>query len=537
MDPNDDQRVFIAYVTGTGASDDILHLRWSSDGGKNWSTDARSISVAKNPGVAINTLGMVGFVYQQVVGANWTTILEVSDNGFVSGFSSHTLASTPTNAPSPTPVMATYLGDYIKLQAVENDFYGIFSASNAPVKANFPSGVTYQRNVDWSTQTLLGNDGVTPVAVSIDPFFFKLTVRMPKVATAIANSGFFGDVCRESFVDEMLTVNNSGTGTLRIFNIASTSADFEVPAVLSWPLKVRPGVSVELPIRFKPVAHGSRSGKIEIFSNDPASPHVVDVSGECPSPRLSLVIADTGNLGRACIGSFVDRPLVLVNSGRCPLHVTGITVTGEFLAPEVLSWPVAVGPGDALSVPVRFQPLGFGHKTGTITVISNDPAGPRTVDVSGDSPSGRLVISGSTTFGGVHACCCADRTVVICNAGECALQVSSVQFRRKSRHWRMIHNPFPVALHPGACIPLVIQYRATEKYPRACELVIRSDDPAAPEKRIELLAYTIWDDCHREAREQCEDCRKGCCDRHRGESGCRQGYPCACEDNDDEESD
>jgi hypothetical protein len=61
------------------------------------------------------------------------------------------------------------------------------------------SRVAYQRNVNWATQTLLGNDGVTPVAVSIDPFFFKQTLEIPVVAAAIANSGFFGDVCLSSF--------------------------------------------------------------------------------------------------------------------------------------------------------------------------------------------------------------------------------------------------------------------------------------------------------------------------------------------------
>jgi len=126
--------------------------------------------------------------------------------------------------------MATYLGDYIKLLATGKDFFGIFSASNSPVAANFPSGVTYQRNVNWATQTLLGNDGVTPVAISIDPFFFKLTVKTPAVATAIANSGFFGHVCLGSFVDEMLTINNHGSGTLRIFKITSSSVDFECRA-------------------------------------------------------------------------------------------------------------------------------------------------------------------------------------------------------------------------------------------------------------------------------------------------------------------
>jgi hypothetical protein len=255
VDPKDVNRIYLVYATGTSAADETLHLRWSSDGGQNWFGDVRTIPKAKNPSLAINALGMVGFVYQQVVGANWTTVLEVSEDGFVSSFTSHILASTPTNAPTPASVMATYLGDYIKLQAHFVDFYGIFSASNAANKANFPSGVTYQRNVNWATQTLLANDGVTPVAVSIDPFFFKLKVALAEVATAIADSGFFGDVCLGSFKDEMLTINGRGSATLKISNITSTSVDFEPPSVVSYPLKVEAGDSIEVMIRFKPTDH------------------------------------------------------------------------------------------------------------------------------------------------------------------------------------------------------------------------------------------------------------------------------------------
>ena len=160
VDSNNADRVYIAYMTGTSAADEALHLRWSDDGGQNWFSDVRTIPKAKNPSLAINSHGVVGFVYQQVVGANWMTVLEVSHDGFTASFATHVLAITPTNTPTPVLVMATYLGDYIKLLSVGEDFYGIFSAGNEPVKANFPSGVTYQRNVNWATQTLLGNDGV-----------------------------------------------------------------------------------------------------------------------------------------------------------------------------------------------------------------------------------------------------------------------------------------------------------------------------------------------------------------------------------------
>jgi hypothetical protein len=183
-----------------------------------------------------------------------------------------------------------------------------------------------------------------------------------------------------------------------------------------------------------------------------------------------------------------------------------------------------IAAGGSLAVPIRFQPTGFGPASGTITVFSNDPASPATIAVNGDAPSGLLAVTGSTHFGGVTACCCADRTISICNVGDCKLHVTSVRFKRRSRHWRLINNPFPAALHPGSCLAVVIQYRATEKCARCCELVIESDDPTTPVKILEVLAYTVWN----------EGCQEGCEGCHKGVP-CRQGYECCCEDDEEED--
>ena len=155
--------------------------------------------------------------------------------------------------------------------------------------------------------------------------------------------------------------------------------------------------------------------------------------------------------------------------------------------------------------------------------------------MSGDAPSGKLTVAGSTTFGGVNAGCCADRTLWIGNTGDCALDVTSVRFKRRSRRWRLLNNPFPAKLRPGASLPVVIQYHADEKCPRPCELVIESDDPATPVRFVEALAYTIWDagckeGCDGRGKDDCDGCRKPCCDKR---PPCRQGYPC-CDDDDDD---
>ncbi len=61
-----------------------------------------------------------------------------------------------------------------------------------------------------------------------------------KVATVVANSGSFGNVCLGSIADELLTINNPGTCPLSIFNITG-SGDFLAPSALVYPLLVGSG--------------------------------------------------------------------------------------------------------------------------------------------------------------------------------------------------------------------------------------------------------------------------------------------------------
>ncbi|MGH6835062.1 MAG: choice-of-anchor D domain-containing protein [Methylocella sp.] len=388
--------------------------------------------------------------------------------------------------------------------------------------------ITFTPTAVGTTQTgtirITSNDPVTPTF----DINVTATAGTGSLATAIADHGDFGKVCVGSFRDEPLTLANNGTCKLSVTDIASSSPDFLPPAVASYPLTVAPGTAIEFPIRFQPTGTGPVHASIIIDSDDLAGPKVVRVSGTAPPPWLTSLIADSGNFGKVCIGSFVDEQLILSNSGECLLSISAITSTSiEFLLPQVLSYPIHIGAGDSSPVPIRFQPESFGPKAATITVLSNDPASPSSVTVSGDAPSGKITVTGSTCFGGVPACTCAERVIAICNVGECHLHVLSVKFKRQNRHWKLINNPFPATLHPGSCLNLVIRYKATEQCPRSQDLIITSDDPVTPVKVLDVTAYTIWERCS--CKKCCDDCRKGDCDKHHGEC-LRQ---CCCDDDDD----
>jgi hypothetical protein len=133
----------------------------------------------------------------------------------------------------------------------------------------------------------------------------------------------------------------------------------------------------------------------------------------------------------------------LTNAGPCPLTVTDITSSStEFLVPNVLAYPFPIAPGTGIAVPIRFRPEHHGTNTATITVFSDDPSGPDTVAVSGHVPSGRLRVYGSTYFGEID-CGIAQKTLSICNVGDCRLFVSSVEFSREWRNFKTDQQPVP----------------------------------------------------------------------------------------------
>jgi hypothetical protein len=176
VDPRTSSRVYVAWADYPGGNPTYtLHVRRSDDRGVTWSADLITVPNATNPALAVNSDGQVGFLYQQVTGAapqRWETHLRRS-NDLGATWNDLLLARPPANTPAVTFI--PYIGDYVHLMTVGRDFYGVFSANNTPDLANFPQGVTYQRNANFTTRTLLNTDNATPVAISIDPFFFRVS--------------------------------------------------------------------------------------------------------------------------------------------------------------------------------------------------------------------------------------------------------------------------------------------------------------------------------------------------------------------------
>lgn len=148
----------------------------------------------------------------------------------------------------------------------------------------FPFQVTFSATTPGpqsATLTVASND---PGAVTA-PVAVSARVGRPTVVTVVPDGGSFGAVCvgTARFRDLPVTINNSGSCPLVVTAISTSSPEFVLPQVLTFPMSVAPGGSVAVPIRFEPTSAGTKSANITFTTNDPTTPtKVVALAGVAP---------------------------------------------------------------------------------------------------------------------------------------------------------------------------------------------------------------------------------------------------------------
>jgi hypothetical protein len=167
VDPGNANRLFLAYGLLSGSLPAVRVLT-STNGGVNWSPAFTTATNTGLPALAIAQNGAVGLLYTRFGSGNLETHFLQTADGFDT-ISDLTLSSFTDG--DPAPAFDPYIGDYQDLEAVGNNFYGAFSASNNT--SQFPIQPTFVRD-----KSMLGNS----VSYSIDPFFFS-TQAVPEPAT------------------------------------------------------------------------------------------------------------------------------------------------------------------------------------------------------------------------------------------------------------------------------------------------------------------------------------------------------------------
>ena len=384
VDPRNSDRVYVAYGDSNGFNSETIHVRRSTNRGRDWSADLLTAASAMNPEVAINSAGIVGVLYQRFGANRWQTRFTRTTDPDGTVFDAGGILLANTDATTPAPAFSPYIGDYASLVAAGTDFFGIFSASNFPDSANFLPGVVFQRFVDWGTHKLYADAAHTiEIPPSIDPYFFEVDA----------------------------------------------------------------GPQIQVP------------GGIE--------------------------------LGATCVGAKSLGTLNVCNTGQVDLIVSAITSSNPSVAVTVPSagFPVTISHDFCFPFQVTLAPTAAGPQSATLTVSSNDSKSPGTVvQVAGTAGQPDVRVTGSTDFGVTSAWRPAEKTVAVCNTGECNLSVTGAAV--SCADFTLINNPFPAKVSPGSCLALVVGFTPRRPGLKSCSLAIASDDPDSPLVSRTLTART-----------------------------------------------
>jgi hypothetical protein len=174
VDPNNPNKLFVAAEMVLSGSPRILVMR-SLNGGQTW-TQVFTTTVASGlPALSITANGTVGLLYTTLENGMLLTHFLQTTNDFATRQDevlSQFVNNNPAIAGNP------YIGDFQDLEAIDNVFFGTFSASNNAngTLALFPQGITFLRNFTGTpnqSNFQLTNLAGGNVSSSIDPFFFS----------------------------------------------------------------------------------------------------------------------------------------------------------------------------------------------------------------------------------------------------------------------------------------------------------------------------------------------------------------------------
>jgi hypothetical protein len=310
----------------------------------------------------------------------------------------------------------------------------------------------------------------------------------PVIAISSITGLQFGDVCVGTNELLKLQVFNVGNSTLEInavYNLMGSS-DFRVLGNPSPPLNIAPGSEVDFTIEYQPTSLGSEEALLRIASSDPTAPWVdFFVTGTGVGPAIAAVLPAAGEFGSVPVGcGFADLLLTINNPGFCDLLVTNMSFSSaDFLAPEAVSYPLVIFPGDSLTTAVRFQPTAAGPRTGNLTIFNNDPLEPQAVvAMSGAGlPPQQLTaaITASGFFGSVPPCGSSQLLLTLNNSGNCPLTISNLVSTAADFIVPGTVN-WPVVLQPGDSLPLTVIFVPQAAGTRLGSLLIASDDPVNP---------------------------------------------------------
>jgi hypothetical protein len=240
----------------------------------------------------------------------------------------------------------------------------------------------------------------------------------------------FGSVPAGTKISEPASVTNTGQSSITITQIVSSSNQFTISG-LTFPLTLAPAQTANFLVWFTGSATGSTTGTLTFQGANASVTAAIPVAATAATPQPKLTVSPANlDAGSATVGSKTTSNITLSNTGTADLTISIITVLGAPFNVTGIATPKVISAGQSVTMGVTYAPTAAGTDSGSISIVSNDPASPATIALSGSGTNvavGHLTINPSTlTFGNVAVGSSSVLSATITNNGQAAVHISQV---------------------------------------------------------------------------------------------------------------
>ena len=297
------------------------------------------------------------------------------------------------------------------------------------------------------------------------------------------------------------TIRNLGADPLENLSVeksGTAQADFSVSLLSSTSLQQ--GETATFTVEFQPSNTGPRIAAIQVVSNDyDENPFDIDLSGTGITPEIMIDEQGGGNLtdgvstsvfGSVSQGSDSSKTYTIRNDGTATLTGLSLLISGpddaQFSKTDPLSTTLA--PSASTTFTVTFAPSGFGPRSASLQVASNDiDENPFDIALTGtafapeisiEEPVGVSLSDGSATtdFGGVPVNTSSGKTYTIRNVGNEDLTGISVGKSGTDAPEFSIGSLGSTSLSPGATTTFSVTLTPVSPGAKTAALQISSND-------------------------------------------------------------
>jgi Abnormal spindle-like microcephaly-assoc'd, ASPM-SPD-2-Hydin len=211
------------------------------------------------------------------------------------------------------------------------------------------------------------------------------TGGVPQVTLSPTSLTFPTQVVGTTSAAQIVTVANTGTGTLNFSSIGITgagSASFAQTKTCGASLAA--GSSCTVSVIFKPANKNSQTANLSITDNASGSPQAVSLTGVGTDVMLTPASLTFGN---QAVGTTSPSQTVKLTNilAQATITIGSITITGvdpsDFA--ETNTCGGSVGPGASCVITVTFTPIAMGTRTALLGITDNAGGSPQSVGLTG----------------------------------------------------------------------------------------------------------------------------------------------------------